>query len=70
MNEQPATVDSVLLTPEELAMRLNVRPSWVREKTRERARIRDRDPLPCVRLGRYVRFRWSDVEKWLARQGT
>jgi excisionase family DNA binding protein len=66
--EQPAVVDSVLLTPEELAVRLAVPPSWVREKTRERARIRDRDPLPVVRLGKYVRFSWPAVQAWLERQ--
>ena len=60
---------SVLLTPAELAERLAVPQSWVREKTRERARIRDKDPLPIVRLGKYVRFSWPAVEAWLARQG-
>lgn len=65
--EQKATA-GVLLTPEELAARLAVPPSWIREKTRERARVRDKDPLPFVRLGKYVRFRWTDVENWIARQ--
>jgi excisionase family DNA binding protein len=59
---------AVLLTPEQLAERLAVPVSWVREKTRERARLRDENPLPVCRLGRYVRFRWSDVEAWLERQ--
>jgi len=59
----------VLLTPAELAARLAVGESWVREKTRERARLRDEDPLPCVRLGKYVRFSWAAVEAWLQRQG-
>jgi excisionase family DNA binding protein len=66
----PAPTTSVLLTPEQLAEKLAVPPSWIREKTRERARIRDSDPLPVVRLGRYVRFRLTDVEAWLARQTT
>jgi hypothetical protein len=59
----------VLLTPAELASRLAVPPTWVREKTRERARQRDSDPLPVVRLGKYVRFSWPAVEAWLQRQG-
>lgn len=70
--EQPpasAPAVTVLLTPEQLSAKLNVPPSWVREKTRERARIRDKDPLPVVRLGKYVRFSWPAVEAWLARQG-
>jgi excisionase family DNA binding protein len=65
--QRPAV--AVLLTPRELAARLNVQESWIREKTRERARVRDLDPLPFIRLGKYCRFRWSDVEAWLSRQG-
>lgn len=61
---QPA----ILLTPQQLAERLVVPVSWIREKTRERARERDEDPLPVVRLGKYCRFRWTDVEAWLERQ--
>jgi excisionase family DNA binding protein len=57
-----------LLTPAELAARLRVNESWIREKTRERARVRDADPLPVVRLGKYVRFSWAAVEAWLARR--
>jgi hypothetical protein len=68
--QQPrVTSPAVLLTPAELAARLAVPQTWVREKTRERARLRDKDPLPVVRLGKYVRFNWPDIEKWLARQG-
>jgi hypothetical protein len=61
---------AVLLTPEQLATRLAVSPSWIREKTRSRARTRDKDPLPVVRLGKYTRFSWPAVEAWLLRQGT
>jgi hypothetical protein len=65
-----ASESSALLTPTELAIKLSVPVSWIREKTRNRARVRDQDPLPVVRLGKYVRFRWSDVEAWLGRQST
>jgi hypothetical protein len=71
MIEQPQVASpGVLLTPAELAARLAVPQSWIREKTRERARVRDADPLPVVRLGKYVRFSWPAVEAWLARHGT
>jgi|CZKX01.1.fsa_nt_gi excisionase family DNA binding protein len=50
-----------ILTPEELAARLKVPDSWVYEKTRGRCR----NPIPCLRLGRYVRFNWLAVAKWL-----
>jgi len=61
-------IPGVLLTPQQLADKLTVPTTWVREKTRERARIRDVDPLPLVRLGKYVRFDWAEVEIWLKRQ--
>jgi excisionase family DNA binding protein len=52
-----------LLTAGELAERLSLRESWVR--TEERA-----GRIPSVRLGRYVRFRLSAIERALAdRQG-
>ncbi len=50
-----------ILTPEELAARLKVPDSWVYEKTRGRCR----NPIPCLRLGRYVRFDWTAVATWL-----
>lgn len=57
-----------LLTSEQLADRLNVPPSWIREQTRSRAL--NADPLPHLRLGRYVRFRWEspELEAWLRRR--
>jgi hypothetical protein len=51
-----------ILTPEELAARLKVPDSWVYEKTRGRCR----NPIPCLPLGRYVRFNWTSVAAWLA----
>jgi excisionase family DNA binding protein len=54
-----------LLTPEELAERLKVPKSWVFEQTRERAKIRNKVPLPCIRLGKYLRFSWQAVSEWL-----
>jgi excisionase family DNA binding protein len=59
---------AILLTPTELAAQLRVPVSWIREKTRKRARVRDKDPLPVIRLGKYVRFRLAEVEQWLTRQ--
>jgi hypothetical protein len=57
-----------LLTPKQLADRLQVPISWVYEQTRERAKARADDigqPLPCVRLGKYLRFNYRDVVDWL-----
>jgi hypothetical protein len=57
-----------ILTPGELAKRLKVSESWVFEKTRTRAAVRDAEPLPCLRVGRYLRFHWPTVSAWLLRQ--
>jgi hypothetical protein len=57
-----------ILTPAQLAGRLHVKPSWVYEQTRERADVRTPDPLPFIKMGRYLRFDWRDVVAWLDRQ--
>lgn len=44
-----------LLDAREVAERLGVPVSWVRESARSGA-------IPCVRLGRYVRFDSRDVD--------
>jgi excisionase family DNA binding protein len=53
-----------LLTHEEIAKRLKVPPSWVYEKTRKRCR----NPIPSIPMGRYIRFDWDAVVKWLEDQ--
>jgi hypothetical protein len=58
-----------LLTPEELAARLKVPKSWVFEQTRQRASVRNKSPLPCIRLGKYLRFSWVQVSEWLINNG-
>ena len=47
-----------LVTAGEVAERLGVPESWVRESARSGA-------IPHVRLGRYIRFDLADVERWL-----
>jgi len=50
----------------ELARRLTVPPSWIRDQVRARSE----DPLPHVNLGKYVRFLWGspELEDWIARR--
>lgn len=43
-----------LLSAEELAQALKVKPSWVEEAARQKR-------IPCVSVGRYPRFRLSEV---------
>jgi predicted DNA-binding transcriptional regulator AlpA len=57
-----------ILTPAQVAERLQVKPTWVYEQTRDRAGVRNSDPFPYIKLGRYLRFDWEDVSNWLERQ--
>ena len=66
MSVKPATsFDNTLeiLTPDEVAALLRVSPSFVYEKTRRR----QRNPLPTHRIGKYLRFRRSEVLAWFDR---
>jgi len=66
---QPGKLDHAqILTPEQLAERLKVKVSFIYENTRRRAGIRNADPLPSIRMGKYLRFYWPEVEKWLERR--
>lgn len=62
----PAIDPTQILTIDEVAARLKVSPRWVYEKSRRRCQ----NPLPVIRIGRYLRFNWIDVSTWLQRQST
>jgi predicted DNA-binding transcriptional regulator AlpA len=53
-----------ILTPQELAARLKVKPGWIYEKMRPR----QPNPLPVIKMGRFLRFSWPAVAAWLAAQ--
>ena len=61
--EQPELIDSA-----ELAFRWRVPESWIRNRTRARTPKEER--IPCLRLGRYVRFQWGSqrLADWLAKK--
>jgi hypothetical protein len=67
LETKPALTPEDLLTPEQLAERLQVSKSWIFEQTRHRAKVRakNKPPLPCIRLGKYLRFSWVAVSEWL-----
>jgi excisionase family DNA binding protein len=58
-NGNGVSVDQILLTVEELAEILRVPKSWI---------YSHQDQLPTVRLGRYVRFKRSEIESFLDKQ--
>lgn len=53
------SLEEPLLNPEQAAALLNVRPSWVRDATRS-------GQLPCIRVGRHLRFTRPMLERWAA----
>jgi len=57
-----------MITPKELAEKLKVPTSWVRDQTRARASCGDM--IPHHRFGRYVRFAWGSPEltEWIHRR--
>lgn len=54
-------LDDPLLRPEQAAELLAVKPSWVYEAVRT-------GRLPCVRVGRHIRFTQVMLEDWLVEQ--
>ncbi len=64
-----------ILTPQQLAERLQVPVSWIYEKTRNRGKYSGNggrgqsQPLPVLRCGRYLRFHWPSVWSWLSDGG-
>jgi hypothetical protein len=59
--------ESALIDAPELASKWRVPVSWVRDRTRSRTPREHR--IPCIRLGRYVRFKWpsAELDAWLER---
>jgi hypothetical protein len=55
-----------IIDSEELAKRWGVPETWVRDQVRRRAL----DPIPHVRLGKYIRFEWGSepLNDWWARR--
>ena len=52
-----------MLRADEAARLLAVRPSWIYEAVRE-------GRLPCLRVGRHIRFTQALLEEWLSEQGS
>jgi excisionase family DNA binding protein len=54
-------LDGPLLRPEEAAALLAVKTSWVYDAVRT-------GKLPCIRVGRHIRFTRGMLEDWIASQ--
>lgn len=62
--------DYEIIDAKELAKRWKLPESWVRNRTR--ARTSREEQIPCVRLGRYIRFEWQhpSLVEWFERHRT
>lgn len=63
LNVEPrfARLEEPLLTPADAAQLLVVKTSWIYEAVRD-------GRLPCVRIGRHIRFLRSDLERFVDEQ--
>ena len=52
------------LTIEEVSKRVKVKTSFFYAPERRKGS----DPVPCVKVGKYLRYRFADVLEWLERQ--
>jgi len=57
----PTVLDAPLLRPDQVAVLLSVRRSWVYDAVKS-------GKLPCLRIGRHIRFTRPMLEAWLAKQ--
>jgi predicted DNA-binding transcriptional regulator AlpA len=53
-----------IITPAQLAERLQVPETWVYAKTRKRCQ----NPIPFIAVGRFIRFDWPTIVEWLRKQ--
>lgn len=53
-----------LLTVDEIAARMKLKPSFFYAPVRRKGT----DPIPCLKIGKYIRYRLSDVMAWIERQ--
>ena len=56
--------DDRLLTVDEVADLLRVKPSWIYERVRARKGVK----LPHIKMGHYLRFEREAIEEFLQRQ--
>jgi predicted DNA-binding transcriptional regulator AlpA len=56
---------SEIMTVQDLADVLKMSRSQIYDLTRKRARVRQELPVPVLRISSNLRFRRTDIEKWL-----
>jgi excisionase family DNA binding protein len=54
-------LSEIFLNPEQLSLMLGLPRSFIYEHTRKGSR----DPLPGFRFGKHLRFKGSEIERWV-----
>lgn len=54
-------MENELITISELSQKLKVPVSWLYMRTRQSGE----NSMPVIRLGKLLRFRYDDIERWL-----
>ena len=66
MSTDSQPTQKLILSLAEASALLGIKPSALYELTRNRARVRQRIPIPYLRLGgRRLAFRRESLEKWI-----
>lgn len=63
----PTSAQEPVLTPEELAAKLKLPSSTIYQLTRKRSG--GRPPMPKLKAGKFLRFHFSEVVRWMAENG-
>jgi len=61
LTQSPRRLDGPLLRPDQAAALLSVKTSWVYDAVQH-------GRLPCLRIGRHIRFTHVMLEEWLQNQ--
>jgi predicted DNA-binding transcriptional regulator AlpA len=58
-------MEPLLINLEQASQLLNIRPAQLYELLRSRSRVRQRVPLPFVRIGKRCMFRKEALQQWI-----
>ena len=61
---------SPIMTLKEASKFLKLKPGQLYEQTRERTRGRQQNPIPYIKIGKHLRFRQIDLERWIEQLAT
>jgi predicted DNA-binding transcriptional regulator AlpA len=67
-NENDEILKDEIMTVQEVAAMLKMKPAQIYEQVRARTRARKTYPMPHMKLNGNLRFRKSDILKWLDAQ--